>query len=308
MKWRKKALLAKIETTYGTDPTPTGAANAMLVSNLEIVPFDADTLSRDTIQPHLGARAMLHTGVRVRLTFDVEMAGAGAAGTAPPYGPLLRATGCNETINAGVSVVYGLVSENEESVTCYFHLDGSLHKVLGARGDVTKVVNALGIPVFRFAFMGLYVAPSATADPTLTLTAFQQPLFASDTNTPTFTLDAFAGKLAELTINGGRTVTYRHLVGEESVQITDRQMSGQILIEAPVLGTKDFFALAKAETQVALQVVHGTTAGNIVQLDCPKVQLMQPTYQERDGIAMLAMGLNIVPTAAGNDEMTITVK
>ena len=30
---RKTAILAKIETTYNTDPTPTGAANAVLISN-----------------------------------------------------------------------------------------------------------------------------------------------------------------------------------------------------------------------------------------------------------------------------------
>ena len=38
---RNSAILAKVEGTYGTDSTPTGAANAVLVSNLSINPLDA---------------------------------------------------------------------------------------------------------------------------------------------------------------------------------------------------------------------------------------------------------------------------
>lgn len=307
MKWRKKALLLKAESTYGVDPTPTGSANAMLVSNLEITPFESDTVSRDNVQPHLGARQVLHTGLRVRVTFDIEVAGSGSLGVAPPYAPALLATGMNETENTGVSMVYGLVSEDEDSVYMYFHMDGSLHKVKGARGNVDIVINALGILVYRFNFLGIYVAPSATADPTVVLTAFQQPKFGSNTNTPTFTLDGFAGKLRSLTINGGRTVAYRHLIGGESVEITDRTMSGEIVIEAPALGTKNFFAVAEAETIVDLNIVHGVTAGNIVEFD-HKVQLLQPSYQNEDNIVMLRMGLNLVPTAAGNDESVITVR
>ncbi len=33
---RKTAILAKIETTYGTDAAPTGAANALLISNQSV--------------------------------------------------------------------------------------------------------------------------------------------------------------------------------------------------------------------------------------------------------------------------------
>ena len=39
-KIRKLVVLAKAETVRGTDPTPTGLANAMLVSNANITPLD----------------------------------------------------------------------------------------------------------------------------------------------------------------------------------------------------------------------------------------------------------------------------
>lgn len=304
---RKRVLLAKIESTYGTDPTPTGSSNAILIANPTLTPFEAEQVQRETVQPYLGSRGIFHVGQRVRLEFDVEMAGGGGAGTAPGYGPLLRACGFGETTNAGVSVVYAPVSTGFESVTCHFHQDGSKHAFVGCRGNVELRLNVKQIPVYHFTLVGLYVAPAAASDPTPTLTAFQTPLSVSNDNTPTFTLHSYAGKLQALSANLNNAVVHRELVGEESVQISDRQANGQITIEAPALGTKDYFAIAAAGTQAALQVVHGGTAGNIVQIDAPKVQLTNPQYADSDGIQMLQMGLALVPSS-GDDELTITVK
>ena len=43
---------------------------------------------------------------RVEVTFEVEMAGSGTAGTAPAFGPLLKACGNSETIVTDTSVTY----------------------------------------------------------------------------------------------------------------------------------------------------------------------------------------------------------
>jgi hypothetical protein len=240
--------------------------------------------------------------------FEVEVAGAGAAGTAPKYGPLLRGCAHAETVNASVSVVYAPVSESEESLTLYFHHDGHLHKVLGARGTMTLSITAKQIPKFMFRFLGLYVSPTATADATPTLTGFQTPLSVGKVNTPTFSLHAFSGKLQSFTLEQGATVVHRELVGEESVQITDRRSTGSILIEEPPIGTKNFYAAAAAETLAALEIVHGTTAGNIVEVDAANVQVLTPAKQEMDALTMLAMGLNFVPSGTGDDEYAITVR
>jgi hypothetical protein len=69
--------------------TPTGA-NAILVRNLEITPLEAETVNRDLVRPYLGASDQLLAQTRVSMTFEVEMAGSGTAGTAPAYGPLLK--------------------------------------------------------------------------------------------------------------------------------------------------------------------------------------------------------------------------
>lgn len=97
---RKRIILAKVETTYGTDSAPTGAANAILVRNLDVTPLDADVVSRDVVRPFLGSQGQLIAGQKVIVSMEVELAGSGTAGSAPAYGPLLRACGLSEILNA----------------------------------------------------------------------------------------------------------------------------------------------------------------------------------------------------------------
>lgn len=305
---RKKILLAKIEGTYGTDPTPTGAANAMLTSNMSIRPLEGSTVNRNLDRPILGNDEAIHVGTHVAVEFDVEIAGAGAAGTAPAYGPLLKACGMAETINAGVSVVYDPVSTSFSSVTIYCHYDGGLHEMNGCRGTVSLRINPLGIPVYHFMFTGLYVAPTAVADPTPDWSAFTQPIAVDNTNTPTFTLHGSSYNLIDFSLDMANQVVYRNVVGTESVQIVDRAPAGSVTIEEPDLGTKNWYTTVKANTTGAVQLVHGTTAGNIVQIDGTTVQLLSPTKGETDGISTLQMNLAFIPSDSGDDEVSITVK
>ena len=97
---RKRTILAKIETVYGTDPTPTGAANAILVRNVNITPQETEIASRDLVRPFLGNSEQLPVAIHAAVDFEVEIAGAGTAGVAPAYGPLLRACGFAELILA----------------------------------------------------------------------------------------------------------------------------------------------------------------------------------------------------------------
>lgn len=305
---RKRTVLAKIETTYGVDPTPSGAANAILVRNQSITPQETETVSRDLIRPYMGNSPQLPVAIHAQAEFEVEMAGAGAAGTAPAYGPLLRACGLAETINAGVSVVYAPVSAAFESVTIYFNVDGVLHKMTGARGTVSMDINAKAIPVYKFKFTGLYSAVVDAAAPTVALGAWQQPVPVNGVNTTGLSLHGFsAGVLSQLSLDLANNVVFRSLVGAESVLITDRKPAGSITLEAVNVATKDWWASTKNAVTGALSVTQGTVAGNKVKIDAPAAQLIKPQYQDMDGVQMLQAGMVYVPGANGNDEITITV-
>lgn len=305
---RKRTILAKTEVTYGTDPTPTGVANAILVSNLTITPLNAELVSRDLVRPYLGASEQLLASSYVTAEFEVEMAGSGTAGTAPGYGPLLLACGMTATTSAGVSVTYAPVSAAFGSITIYYNVDGVLHKITGARGNVEMTVQVGQIPKFKFTFTGLYNAPTDTAAPAVTYTAFQTPQAANSDNTSAFSLYSYTGALQSLSVNLNNAITYRTLIGAEDVLMTDRQVSGTAVFEAPTIAQKDYFTLALGSTLGTLDITHGTTAGNRVQISSTRAKVNNPTYQDQNGIHMLSAPFNLVPSTAGNDELSIVVR
>jgi hypothetical protein len=96
---RKTVILAKIEGgSYGIDPVPTGAANAILIRNGSITPQDGESADRALVRPYLGNSPKLPGAIRGVLQFEVELAGAGTAGTAPAWGPLVRGCAYAETL------------------------------------------------------------------------------------------------------------------------------------------------------------------------------------------------------------------
>ncbi len=305
----KKTILAKIETSYGVDPTPTGVANAILARNVSITPLDAELHKRGPhAVPFFGDRGSIPGSASVKMEFEVEIAGSGAAGTAPAWDPLLRACAFSSTNNVGVSQVFNFVSGAFESLYIYFNLDGVLHKLAGVRSNVTLELNHNAIPVYKFSIIGNYVAPSDAALPTLTLTAWQKALPVNKVNT-TFSLHGYSAIMSALSIDAGLAVDHKDYVNStDQVRITNRETKGKVTIEAALIASKDWFALARAGTTGVLQVVHGTAAGYIVQLDGPAVQLGNPGYEDADGVTMLSMDLMFQPTSAGNNELTITSK
>lgn len=306
MNYRKRAILAKIETVYGTDAVPTGAADACVVSGLEVTPLAQETAERDIIMPHFGHMESLPVGTEMRVSFGIEMVGSGTAGTAPAWGKLFRACGFSETINAAVDVVYALVSASIDSLTIYVHMDANRHKLLGCRGSVTMGVTPKSIPYFKFTLTGLYGGVADTAMPSLTLTSWKTPIAVNNANTGAFSLHGHAGKLYDMQLDLKNQVVHRNLIGAEDVVITDRKPDGSIEIECPTLATKDFFAAAQAGSLAALTLTHGVTAGYKVKIDAPSVQLTEPAYADRDGVLALKMNTRFTPSSAGNDELTVT--
>lgn len=305
--FRKKVLLAKIESAYGTDPTLSGSANAILATDVSIRPMEGQDVSRNLIQDYLGGSATIPAGLHVVIEFSTELAGSGTAGTAPAWGPLIRACGCAETIVADTSVAYTPVSDAMESLYIKFWLGSTLHALKGARGDATVGLNAEGIPTIRWTLTGLYVDPATVSSPSADVDGFEDPLIASSANTPTFTVNDVSLVLRSWSFKLGNQVVGRFLIGRDEIMITDRTEALDLTVEATPLATFNPYALAKATTPVPVALVHGTTAGNIVRLDLPTCQVKRPTgYQENQGIAEWPLALMPLPDA-GDDQFTITL-
>lgn len=305
--YRKAALAAKIETPSGTDSVPTAATNAMVVSNLNWSPLEMTVEERDIMRAYLGNSEQIVAAKWGQVDFEVEVAGAGAAGTVPKYGVLLRMCGFAETVSAGVSVVYAPVSSGFESGSVYCNLDGLLHKSLFTMGNVAMSLDAGKVPKYKFSFKGLYVAVTDTTAWAPVYTGWVKPIAVNKANSA-LTLHGIQAVVEQLQLDMRNAVEYRNLYNFEGVQIGDRKPGGSISLEATSIATKDWYASILATTTGALQVVHGLTAGNIVQFDGPNVQLISPKYANSRGMAMLQANLTLNPGSSGNDEITITVK
>lgn len=302
-------LLAKQEVTTGVDPTPTPAANSILVRGFTPQMINAEFVERNNIRGYKGNFGSLAVGVHRVFEFEVELAGSGAAGTAPKWAPLLMACGFSETLVASTTATYQPISTGDTTVTLYGYLDGLLFKMLGCKGTVSFEMNSKQIPVMKFKFIGEYSTPTDTAFPSgMVFTGFQKPLTVGKVNTPTFTIHGLAGVCQNLGFDVANNLVYRDLIGASGPYSSDRKPVGNATIEVPTVAAANFAEIARLGTEGALQVIHGTVAGNIIQIDMPKTQInAAPSISNDNELAMLGLAFSINPNA-GNDEIVIVAK
>lgn len=304
---RKRLLLAKAENTYGTSSAPAGA-DAMLISPPEVTPLQVDLLDRDFIRPYLGNSPKVVKQRMVKVKFEVELAGSGTAGTAPKWGSILKACGFAEAIVASTSVTYSPVSSSFSSVTLDFNADGTKHLITGARGTASFNVKTGEIPKIAFEMTGIYNAPIASAAATPTFDNQAAAVVVNSANTTSVSILGYSACMESFTLDLKNETPFRQLAGcTQQVMITNRAPGGELVIESPALGTKDFFAAVSAQTQGSISWQHGQSAGNIVTFTASTCNLDSPTYGDSDGVMMLSLPFMAQPTSAGNDEISLVL-
>lgn len=303
---RKRLIICKIEATYGTDSAPTGA-EALLVRNLDVTPLNAETVSRDLVRSYYGNYEQLLSKTSSTLSFEVEMAGSGTAGTAPKYDPVLQSCALAPTAIATTSVTYNPVSASIKSCTIWINVDGVLHKFVGCRGTVSINCSLGQIPTLKFDLTSIYNEPTDAAALSPTYDKQATPLVFRQGNTSAFTfLSTTSFCLNSFEFNLANETIYRELVNcTKEVIITDRKPAGSVMIEAPLMATKNFFNAATTDTTGNLTFLHGTTAGNRVTFTANQVDITAPTYSDMDGVVMLNVPYVAIPTTAGNNEFSL---
>lgn len=320
---RNSVVLAKVETTYGTDAAPTGAANAILVSNLNVNPLNASNVDRDLVRAYFGGSEQLIGSAYVECSMDVEFQHSGTSGTAAAWDPLLQACGfaAGSVLATPARVEHLLEADYSalKSLTIYYYDDGVLHKLTGARGSFSVNLNVGERPVFSFRFLGLDGGVTAVANAAPTLTGFKTPLVVTDTNTGAITL---GGTYATGAITGGteyvgsgfdfdmgNAVDFTDLLGTaaaagQSVDLTNRAMAGKIRLDLTAANEVTFMAAVKANTVQSVGLVHGITAGYKLLVYLASVQLINPSLEEISGRRMIGFDMRVLPSA-GNDEIKI---
>lgn len=313
---RNTAILAKVEATPGVDAAPTGAADALLVSDLSITPLDAQGVDRALVRPYFGASEQLVATASVRCGFTVELAGSGTASTAPRWGALLLGCGMSEStgLTAPNRVEYLPATTGLKTLTIYWHDDGVLHKLLGAMGSCKLSAKAGDRPTLAFEFTGIDGGISAVANPAVTLTAWKTPPTMTRANVVdiklscTYATGALSGGTqyasTGLELDWGNEVNYVPLLSSERVDLTARAMSGHAEFDLAAAAEVSLMASVKANTTQGLGIDIGTVAGNRIMLHAPAVQLINPSKQEINGSRLIGYDLRLVPSS-GNDELRI---
>ncbi len=303
--WKKKMLLWKRETTYGTDPVPAAATDWMEARNLSLSPAEWDVEDRQLVRSNMGNTSKLITGQRVKIAFDLALAAAGSLGTAPKIGPVLRACGWAETISAGVSVTYNLISSAFESGTFYCNIDGVRHKGVGARGSVAVKLDK-GIPLLHVEATALFTAPTDTAPGTPTTTGWPIEAPVNSVNTLVCKLNSVDSWYSKCEFQQANQVAHDDYPGGyNAISIKDRLPTASISVLAPTLATFDPFALAAAATNIPIQVVHGVTSGSKVKLDL-LARITGVTYEDNGGSVGYNLSLSVEDPADNNGEAVLT--
>ena len=312
---RRTVITAKPEVTYGVDPVPTGAADAVLVSNMSITPLDAQYIDRALVRGYMGGSDMLVGPASLKVSFDVELAGSGSAATAPQWGDLLLACGFAEaSLTTPNRVEYTPISTALKSLTIYYYDDGVLHKLLGCMGTVKITAKVGEIPKFSFEFTGLDGGISAVANATPTLTAWRTPVVVSKASSVDLTLGctyatgAISGgtvyPTSGLELDIGNQVAFTPLISTETVDITDRNITGSAQFDLTAAQEVTFMTDVKAGALTGLGLTIGTVTGNKFIIFGPAVQRTAPTKAELNGSRMHGYTLGFKPSA-GNDELRI---
>src|SRR6266705_2542908 len=103
----RHAFLLKIESSYGVDPTPAGATDAVYCYDLKVDPMENAEDPRKPVRTFFGQDSTIIGGTKTKVEFGLPIAGAGAAGTAAPAAlrAALRAAAHSVTNNPGTDEI-----------------------------------------------------------------------------------------------------------------------------------------------------------------------------------------------------------
>ncbi len=309
---KNRLLLAKKETVYGTDPTPTVADNALEVKAIK-VNYQADLLDREIMRSSLSPRTPIVGKRWAEVTFTAELKGSGTKGVAPKIGALLQACGFAETASVGSSVLYSPSSSAIASVTVYVYdldLDGGnarLHQLTGCRGQVSLKAEAGKLAELEFKMQGMYEAVTDVAAPSSPTFETTKPPVVESCN---FTLNSNTDLVVQnISIDMNNEVVSQDDISTANAIkgfiITGRKPSGTFNPEAVLAATYDFLADWVAATERALSMVVGSVAGNICTISAPQVALSSLADSDKSGILTNDIPFRLSGSAAGDDELTL---
>jgi hypothetical protein len=305
-----EVLLAKTESSYGTDSEPAAADNAILVRNVSMRAEGLRMNDRAAVRAGLGKLQAIYGGQLKRITFEGEVKGSGTAGTAPEIGPLLEACGLEETVVASTSVTYNPENGTHESCTIYWYEGGrKLHILTGCRGTMSLRIQAGGLVLASFEFVGHYTQATDQSQPTPTYNT-TAPRAAIGMAVAINGVTAITAQSLEWTLNN--TISMRESLsaadGYAEILLGDRDIRGVLTLESELDSALDLDALQIAGTKFATTSGTLGSAGNILAVTTPSssTYVVDADPGEATGIRTRTVNMAIDDAVSSNFAIAFT--
>ena len=272
--------LAKEEVTYGVDPTPAAATDA--IRHIKHLWTDTNSeyawpnLREDVVTNTLvEAAPAVPRGRMVSFEVELELKGSGVAYATGSVVPEVDET-----------VTYALADTDHSSATCYIYSGGKLFVVVGCRGNMVWSAPAGTLGRMRFALQGILSsvtqsdpAPSGTFDSTESPAAVNMGL-SIDPGTP------WTPNFTEAEIDLGNNVVRlddgNASDGIEGFFIPSRETRFRLTARNELITTYDPEALRLANTVHTIDMEMGQTQYNSIDVDVDDSSLIATPNRVED--------------------------
>lgn len=285
--------------------------------------IEGDMVARDLVRDFLGAAEEIPANARSKLTGQTELWASGTAGTAPAWGPLMRACGLAETITAASRVEYTPISQDQESLRLKVNNDGVQYITKGNVGNAKLTLEAGALPLLDWEFRGVKVAYSEVAfgNPS-TMAAWKKPQVIRDENAGallrgcTYTAGVLASgtayNLRSLTVDLGNTIEYSEeltnsLHWGQRQMITNREVKGEAVFAVTAAQEVAIRSDIENGVEASMGFKLGSVAGQKLVLFGRAVQLTTPQMERYNGMMYMRCGTRFLPSHTGNDELILAV-
>lgn len=287
-----EGLLAKAESSYGVDPTPSNTTDAVrladrLWSSMQIRQEwenDRDDTVSGTLLPVLPAKPR---GRVVEYTLQVEPQPKGSAYSAVGdlfgFTALMRAGGHSANlVTSGVD--FAPVSAAIESATLYAYGNTNVYKITGCRHRVRMIAEAGRLLRFAFEGQGLLATDPATASlPSITYLAPEPPPVVA----ATLAIGGWSPVFQSCELDFGQQVALipsgNAADGIASISIVLHRPMLRVTVEAPAIGTYDPYTIRKSRTSQTITATFGSGAGSAVDIQSTTGYLVNIRHADVEG-------------------------
>ena len=301
-------LLAKIESTYGTDAAPVVGTDGVRVSERiwSLITIEHAFINRREAVGGglLGVAPAARTGRIATMEIAIDLRGAGAAYSSsvlPEMDALLRACSLARTDDFTASsenVIYNQADSAHDSVTIWAYAGTKLIKIVGCRGSVRWPIEAGLFGVIRFDMQGIVTAaPTELALPAITYDAAVPPTavgmaltvagWSPDVISAEWNQQAEIQQLPSANASDG-------IVGFE---ISGVDPIYTISAKLAAIATYDPWAVMKAATLTALSQTLGAVQYNRIKFDVVAAYLEAIANTDQDSFAGIDLTYQLIDFA-----------